>query len=177
MVGATSELTIRRAFEADAEQLCTFGANAFVAAFGHLYPESHLSAFLADSYTSSKWATFLRDPATESWVSVDDAGEFAGYAQAGPCDLPVEDMPAGAIELKRLYVDPTCVSRGIGAGLMQRVMDWGAEKGNPPFYIGVWSENDGAQRFYARYGFHRVGEYKFAVGETLDHEFILRRSA
>jgi ribosomal protein S18 acetylase RimI-like enzyme len=39
----------------------------------------------------------------------------------------------------------------------------------------VWSENFGAQRFYGRYGFEKVGEYGFRVGNTVDHEFILKR--
>jgi len=39
----------------------------------------------------------------------------------------------------------------------------------------VWSENFGAQRFYARYGFAKAGEYDFIVGRQRDHEFIYRR--
>jgi len=39
----------------------------------------------------------------------------------------------------------------------------------------VWSENFGAQRFYARYGFSKVGTYEFPVGQVRDLEFILRR--
>mgnify|MGYP001551852877 CR=1 FL=1 len=42
-------------------------------------------------------------------------------------------------------------------------------------WLGVWSENFGAQRFYARYGFEKAGEYLFPVGDTNDLEFILRR--
>ena len=41
----------------------------------------------------------------------------------------------------------------------------------------MWSENFGAQRFYGREGFEKVGEYGFRVGATVDHEFILRRRA
>ena len=44
-------------------------------------------------------------------------------------------------------------------------------------WVGVWSENFGAQRFYARYGFDKAGEYLFPVGATRDHEFIFRRQA
>ena len=44
-------------------------------------------------------------------------------------------------------------------------------------WIGVWSQNFGAQRFYARYGFGKVGDYEFPVGRVRDHEFILRRGA
>ena len=44
-------------------------------------------------------------------------------------------------------------------------------------WIGVWSENHGARRFYARHGFKKVGEYGFHVGDTIDQEYILRRDA
>lgn len=51
-----------------------------------------------------------------------------------------------------------------------------AQAGREPLYIGVWSENFGAERLYARHGFQRVGEYLFPVGEHRDLEFILKRS-
>ena len=54
-------------------------------------------------------------------------------------------------------------------------MDWMTEQSPPDLWIGVWSENLGAQRFYARRGFQKVGEYGFHVGRTVDREFILRR--
>ena len=42
-------------------------------------------------------------------------------------------------------------------------------------WIGVWSENHGAQRMYERFGFRRVGEYYFHLGAVDDLEFIMRR--
>ena len=39
----------------------------------------------------------------------------------------------------------------------------------------MWSQNFGAQRFYARLGFQQVGNYEFLVGSVRDPEFILRR--
>ncbi len=55
-------------------------------------------------------------------------------------------------------------------------MAWLQSEGPRDVWIGVWSENHGAQRFYAREGFEKVGEYGFPVGGTVDREFILRRS-
>jgi ribosomal protein S18 acetylase RimI-like enzyme len=55
-------------------------------------------------------------------------------------------------------------------------MAWLERDGPRTIWIGVWSENHGAQRFYARQGFEKVGEYGFAVGSTVDREFILRRT-
>ena len=54
-------------------------------------------------------------------------------------------------------------------------MEWLERDGPRTLWIGVWSENHGAQRFYTRHGFARVGEYQFPVGRVRDHEFILRR--
>ena len=56
-------------------------------------------------------------------------------------------------------------------------MDWLQRDGARTVWIGVWSANHGARRFYERRGFHKVGAYGFAVGNTIDHEFILRRDS
>ena len=66
---------------------------------------------------------------------------------------------------------------GLGQRLFADVMDWLQSEGPRSVWIGVWSENFGAQRFYARHGFEKVGEYGFKVGRTVDREFILRRPA
>jgi ribosomal protein S18 acetylase RimI-like enzyme len=40
----------------------------------------------------------------------------------------------------------------------------------------VWSENTRALRFYAEYGFTKLGQYQFMVGDHADQEWIMRRS-
>ena len=44
-------------------------------------------------------------------------------------------------------------------------------------YLDVWEHNHGAQRFYKRYGFEKVGERSFHVesGEETDVDFIMVR--
>ena len=49
-----------------------------------------------------------------------------------------------------------------------------------PFYLpkGMIIFNglvDYVRRLYRRYGFEKAGEYEFVVGDTRDHEFIMRR--
>ena len=64
-----------------------------------------------------------------------------------------------------------------GGRLFQTALDWLERDGPRTIWIGVWSENLGAQRFYARHGFAKAGEYEFPVGRVRDREFILRRTA
>ena len=84
-------------------------------------------------------------------------------------------MRAGDLELKRLYLRGPAQNGGWGSRLFEAALAWMQAQSPAAVWIGVWSENHGARRFYARHGFEKVGEYLYEVGEARDLEFILRR--
>ncbi len=164
---------IRRAGSADAAALAEVGARTFTETFGHLYPPQDLAAFLAEGHTVEAAARVLADPQQAVWLAL--AGDaVVGYAHAGPSSIP-NPVAAGCAELKRLYLIKGWQSGGLGRRLMETALAWLEQRPEPDICIGVWSENHGAQRFYARFGFEKVGEYEFPVGSTRDQEFIFRR--
>jgi len=165
---------IRRAVAADAETLAALGARTFSETFAHLYDPQDLADFLAEAYSLDRTRADLADPAKASWL-VEADGEAIGYALAGPCSLPHHEVTPTCGELKRIYFVKHRQGGGLGGVLFSEVMAWLAKDGPRDVWIGVWSENYGAQRFYERHGFSKVGEYGFAVGRTVDREFILRR--
>jgi ribosomal protein S18 acetylase RimI-like enzyme len=167
---------IRRAGLADAPVLAALGQRTFVETFAHLYDPADLAAYLAEAYSLERTEADLADPAKAQWL-VEAGGEAIGYALAGPCGLPHADVTPACGELKRIYFRKDRQGGGLGRQLFGQVMDWLQSKGPRDVWIGVWSENHGAQRFYGRHGFEKVGEYGFHVGKTVDREFILRRSA
>ena len=169
------EAVIRRAVPADAQVLSDLGARTFVETFGHLYHADDLRDFLIEAYGLDKIRSDLADPRRAVWL-VEEGGEAIGYALAGPCELPHKDVTKGCGELKRIYFVKGRQGGGLGRRLFAEVMDWLQSDGPRDTWIGVWSENIGAQRFYEREGFATVGEYGFKVGRTVDREFILRRS-
>lgn len=169
-------LAIRRATVADAETLSRIATRTFTETFGHLYPDEDLQAFLRDSYAVDKQAVILAHPDYAVWLLEQD-GEAVGHAAAGPCGLPHPQANADDGELKRLYVLPEAQNGGWGGRLFQVALDWLERDGPRTLWIGVWSQNFGAQRFYARHGFEKAGEYEFPVGRVRDREFMLRRLA
>ena len=156
--------------------LSQLAMDTFVETFGHLYPAEDLGAFLEKSYAPAQLTADTSDPA-QFWRIVYDGDDAAAYLQCGPVGLPhPEADPANAGELKRLYVHSSQQGKGVGKRLLTIAMDWMTEiYGDAPQWIGVWNENHRAQALYRAYGFERVGEYQFPVGQTLDDEFILRR--
>ena len=169
-------LTIRRATSTDAHALCDIGRRTFVEAFGHLYGADDLNAFLQESHSPDVYACYLVDETYALWL-LEDGNAAIGYALAGPSGLPHPDVAAADGELKRLYVLPGAQNGGWGGKLFQGALDWLQRDGPRTLWISAWSENLGAQRFYARHGFEKVGEYEFPVGRVRDREFMLRRRA
>lgn len=166
--------TIRRATPADAEALSRIGAETFSETFGHLYPPQDLAAFLETAYAVETSRRDLADPDKAVWL-VEAGGAVVGHALAGPCDLPHDEVTTTCGELKRLYILKAFQGGGTGSRLLAETLAWLERDGPRRLWIGVWSENFGAQRLYGRLGFEKVGEYHFIVGETRDREFILRR--
>jgi len=169
--------SIRRATPADAATLAELGTATFVETFGHLYSPQDLQTFLDESHSVAAYASVL---ATESgyvlWIA-ECEGRAIGYVQAGGCGLPHEDVLPEDGELKRLYLRRDAQNGGVGRALMDAAMAWLLRDGPRTLWLSVWSENFGAQRFYARYGFAFVAEYAFIVGEQCDREFMFRRLA
>lgn len=167
-------LAIRRATVEDAETLSQLARHTFDETFGHLYPPEDLQAFFVDAYAVEKQRVILAHPDYAVWFLEDD-GRAVGHAAAGPCGLPHPEVAPGDGELKRLYLLADYQRGGWGGRMFDTAMEWLQRNGPCTLWIGVWSENAGAQRFYARKGFEIVGEYRFPVGRVRDREFIMRR--
>ncbi|WP_293907869.1 GNAT family N-acetyltransferase [Phenylobacterium sp.] len=170
------EPVIRRAGPADAETLAELGLRTFAETFRHLYAANDFAAYTAKAYALDRIAADLADPASAMWL-VEADGQAIGYALAGPCILPHAEVTPGCGELKRIYFTRDRQGGGIGRRLFGAVMGWLQADGPRAVWIGVWSGNHGALRFYEREGFVKAGEYDFLVGKTIDLEFILRRPA
>lgn len=171
-------VSIRPATSADAALLATLGERTFretfVEDFAMPYSASDIAIFVAQTYTEEALGKYLRDAAYRHFVATHD-DRPVGFALVGPNGLPHADACDGDGELKRIYVLREAQALGIGRALFDAAVGWLESDGPRRVWIGVWSGNERAQRFYARRGFVKVGEYRFRVGETLDHEFILRR--
>ena len=195
---------IRRATPADAKALSALSRTCFTQTFGHLYDPADLDAFLDEAYSPTVLRAELNDPERATWLlfdePVDEAGATLssadhpgtpepgdeapassisqapiGYVTACPAHLPHPDVAPGDGEVQRLYILQGYQGGGRGTLLLNTALEWLERDGPRTLWIGVWSENYGAQRFYARHGFEIVGEYSFMVGDHADHELITRR--
>lgn len=166
-------MILRPATPDDTAQLAQLGRDSFVAAFGHLYRAQDLNTFLEQAYSVDAVAAEIADPAITHCLAVADDGALAGYAKVcQPSPYAEHSDAARPMSLGQLYCHPACTGAGIGARLMDWVLAQARLRGCDAVQLSVWSENLGAQRFYARYGFAKIADIHFWVGAQRDDEYL-----
>lgn len=164
---------IRAAFEEDAEGLSALGAATFTATFGHLYSRENLEKFLAKNHAVEVYRKLVGDPECGVWIAEDENGKSLGYAVAGRCTLPAPDMPPNSGELARLYLLKEAQGTGLGAALLETALEFLSDR-FAHIYLSVYRDNVVAQRLYQRYGFVKIHEYFYMVGDHADPEWIMK---
>lgn len=178
MTDVSAQISFRPAQSQDAAALSVLSRQTFyetfVEGFGIPYPADDLEAYFQDSFAPE--ALISRIQAKDGlFLVAERQGELLALCHAGPNGLPHPLAKDGEMELRRLYVSKAAQGLGLGTHLMQAALEWMQANTSGALWIGVWSGNDKAQKLYHAYGFEKVGEYDYPVGDWLDREFILRR--
>jgi molybdenum cofactor guanylyltransferase len=82
------------------------------------------------------------------WI-VEADGEVVG-------SVALRDLGQGALELKRMYLQPTQRGRGLGKRLLTVAIDWARARGASVIRLDTSERMETAQALYEAYGFHRV---------------------
>ena len=168
-------LILRPAQPGEAAALAALARDSFLDKFGAMYRPEDLATFLAEQHTPEIVAAQIADPAYRVLLATRD-GALAGYCKLVlACGWPEYARGTRAIELKQLYTAAGATGGGIGGALMDWAMAEARAEGADEIQLSVFSGNEGAQRFYHRYGFAKVADIHFMVGEQRDEEFLFAR--
>ncbi|AKQ41422.1 acetyltransferase [Aurantiacibacter atlanticus] len=167
-------MILRPAFISDAESLAHLGRSSFCAAFEHLYRPQDLSVFLEEAYSASAITAEIENPEiTHRLAQDDDGGPLTGFIKVRqPSGYAEHSDAANPLGLGQLYCDPARIGEGIGAALIDWALDDARQRGCDAIQLSVWSGNVAAQRFYQRYGFAKIADIDFWVGEQRDDELL-----
>lgn len=165
-------MILRPASLDDVPALAALGRESFCAAFEHLYQPEDLRTFLEQAYSQESVAAEIAAPEYIHRIAEDAAG-LIGYCKLRmPSDYREHSDARNPIALGQLYTMPDRTGEGIGAALMEWALAEAREREADAIQLSVYSENFGGQRFYQRYGFAKIGDIGFWVGQQRDAEFL-----
>lgn len=164
-------MIIRPIQSTDLRPLADLAAKTFTDTFGHLYHTDDLKAHLEKAFS----LPFFEDSLEKDHILIaEEQGQIAGYAKFGDVGLPIDHDPQADQELHRLYIDKPYLGKGIAPLLMTEMMKIPSMQQAKTIYLGVWENNSRAQKFYQKYGFEKIGEYDYPVGNHIDREWIMK---
>lgn len=167
---------VRRATVDDAAMLAEMGARTFADTFAADNSEADMEAYLADAFGPAIQAAQLRDPANVFLIAYVD-GSPAAYARLrfGP---PPACVPGTApVEIVRFYAEREWIGRGVGRRLMRAALQLAEDRGCDVVWLDVWERNPRAIAFYEKCGFAVVGTAEFVLGDDVQHDLLMARSA
>lgn len=109
-----------------------------------------------------KW---LKDPHYAGWVAHDAHGRVIGVT------TPYVDSE-GRQHVGSLYVDRAWHGKGVGAALMQKVIEWCDP--DRPIELGVASYNERAKAFYRKWGFKEVPGSETLFADKIPEVMMVR---
>ncbi len=77
--------------------------------------------------------------------------------------------------LQRIYVLSNFHSIGVGQKLMNYALSVAEQLNKQEIYLGVWSGNHNAVKFYLRNGFEPYATREFPLGECEQTDFLMKR--
>lgn len=169
-----NELLIRPAVAADLETLLAVAVRTFYDAFAATNTPENMQAYMSTAFTIEQFRQELDDPLS-TFLLAELAGRAVGYAKLIRSAVPECVAEPKAIELSRLYVDQNVLGVGIGPALMQHCFELARQAGFRAMFLGVWEHNPRAQAFYRKWGFERVGEHIFPMGDDPQTDWWMMR--
>jgi ribosomal protein S18 acetylase RimI-like enzyme len=155
---------LRRAGSGDAPALALVAAATFLQTYHAIMPVADMLVHLDGKNSPAAFEQLVTDPA----AAVFYAGSATTDAPLGYAVLTTPDFPiatdAGDIELRRIYTLAATHGSGLGAALIQAMLDEARARGHRRLLLGVHPDNARARRFYERTGFRVIGERIFTVG-------------
>ncbi|WP_051279846.1 GNAT family N-acetyltransferase [Hellea balneolensis] len=168
-------LIIRNVRPGDIPALIDLAAETFIDSFGNYHTPENCKAFIAQSHNERVYHAAIADPAKLLMVA-ERHNELLSYLYAKPTTLPVPHPLTNAHELSKIYTHRSAQSQGLGVRLLTEWEDWAESRGITDLVLGVWSENNAAQRFYMRHNYKKISEYQLTVGDVQDTDFIFHKS-
>ena len=113
-----------------------------------LFAALEAEVFAEDPWTPYMIAEELSSPASRYWIATDESGDVVGYGG-------VQSHRQGIV--MTIGVRAHARGRGIGAAILDALLEWSREAGAREIFLDVRPSNEGAIGLYESRGFVEIG--------------------
>jgi ribosomal protein S18 acetylase RimI-like enzyme len=168
-------MNIRYANENDSLLLAELGRKTFYDTFIEYNSPDDMAKYLSEHYSIEIQMSEIKDPDTVFLIA-EQNGVPVGYTKLKGKSKGDGVAGTNPMELQRIYTIQEYIGKGVGAELMKEAIRAAKERGFNCLWLGVWEKNERAIKFYEKWGFKKVGNYIFVLGEDIQKDFTMELS-
>lgn len=157
-------MLVKPAIAADANAIAQIAKQTFALACPPSADANELEKYIDYNLNAEKFSEVIANEATYIAYALVN-GEMAGFIVAvydSPC-IELADLTPAA-EIQKLYILPKFHGKEIADKLMTSAINEITKPGIEKIWLGVYSNNIKAKKFYSKFGFKVVGETYFTMG-------------
>lgn len=133
-----------------------------------------MTSYLEEAFNLAKLEKEVLNPLSIFYLLIDD-GTLVGYMKISLPSAQTDFNDPDAMELERIYVKKTYKGRGYGQLMVEKAILMTKAQGLKSLWLGVWEDNTSAKKFYGKFGFVKVGEHGFRMGDEVQTDYIYRK--
>ncbi len=165
---------IKLVLPSEVDTLLNLSRKTFYDAFAHRNNPDDFEAYAAVAFTREQLLSELQNPESAFYFAL-IGDEPVGYIKLNYGNAQAEYQEADGVEVSRLYIHADHQGKKVGNQLLDFAINKSKDDGLKYIWLGVWDQNNAAERFYARNGFKPVGTHAFVIGTDVQNDILMRR--
>ncbi len=157
----------------DLDDLIRISKETFIAAFEKDNDPADFNRYINSAFHIEQMEAQLNHRDSNFYFVYSDK-ELIGYFKVNQKDAQTDLHDGNAMELERIYVIDTYQNRGIGAWMLEQIVNLGRSFGVDYVWLGVWEQNTAAIKFYQKHGFNKFGTHPYLIGSDKQTDWLLR---
>jgi len=158
----------------DAAALSLIGQATFVETFAGILDGQAIIEHCQTAHAQEQYRQWLQQSNYQFWTAELQPGLApVGYLMVAPPQLPLEDIDAADLEIKRIYLLSKFQGGGVGKRLLEQALAYARLHNARRLLLGVYAHNAAAIGFYQHMGFEKIGTRRFNVGGQYYDDYIL----
>ena len=163
---------IRTATKNDAALIAAMSRETFFDTFVDHNTKEDMDKFLAEQFSTESLQQQVGAEGNSFFIAYEN-DQPAGYLflkDQHHTSIPDENT----IEISRLYARKSFIGKGIGKALMQKAVAYALSENKNFLWLGVWEHNQRAIDFYTSFGFEKIGEQDFVLGNDVQRDWVMK---
>ncbi|KJU73939.1 acetyltransferase [Pediococcus damnosus LMG 28219] len=133
-----------------------------------------MDAYLTTAYEPQKLQRELKNP-DSSFYFIEKNNEVAGYLKINLNGSQTEKMGPDSLEVERIYIRPAFKHQSLETQLIENAEKLAQKYHKSKIWLGVWEHNEPAKHFYAKFGFKRIGQHSFFMGDDEQTDYLMQK--